>query len=240
MLRASGVDHDLRRDAPYHIYDQIKVKVAVESGGDCLARYKVRVAELRESIRISRLLIDNVPEGPSAAAAPSSSPAVQGQGAGRSTSASRPRAASSAPIVIAGGGKMGDTPYRLKIRPPSLHALVGAALRLPGALRQRRRRHPGQPRPDHGGGRPMSELMLCSLTRPVRGLVIRCGGHDRDGLVDLVRAQVRRRACRAAWARPSSGPLGLLQPIADACKLLQKEDLIPGSADAPSSTWRRS
>ena len=51
ILRASGVDHDLRRDAPYHAYDEIEVKVASAEGGDGWARSVVRLAELRESLR---------------------------------------------------------------------------------------------------------------------------------------------------------------------------------------------
>jgi NADH:ubiquinone oxidoreductase subunit D len=42
ILRACGVDHDLRRDAPFHAYDELKVNVATAQGGDCLARAKVR------------------------------------------------------------------------------------------------------------------------------------------------------------------------------------------------------
>ncbi len=38
MLRACGVDHDLRRDAPFHAYDEVKVNVITASGGDCFAR----------------------------------------------------------------------------------------------------------------------------------------------------------------------------------------------------------
>ena len=38
ILRACGVDHDLRRDAPFHAYDEVKVNVVTAQGGDCLAR----------------------------------------------------------------------------------------------------------------------------------------------------------------------------------------------------------
>jgi NADH-quinone oxidoreductase subunit D len=133
LLRASGVDHDLRRDAPYHIYDQIKdFAVAVESEGDCMARYKVRVKELRESIRIARLLIDNVPEGPISGGRPIKQPGqFKAKGGQVYVGIETPRGELGT-YLIAGGGKMGDTPYRLKIRPPSLHALACVPYVFPG------------------------------------------------------------------------------------------------------------
>jgi NADH-quinone oxidoreductase subunit D len=52
VLRASGVDWDLRRDEPYLAYDQIDFRVPVYEGGDVYDRYRVRVDEMRESVRI--------------------------------------------------------------------------------------------------------------------------------------------------------------------------------------------
>ena len=133
LLRASGVNHDLRRDAPYHIYDQIKdLQVPVESAGDCMARYRVRVAELRESIRIVRLLIDNVPEGPISGGRPIKQPGQFQAKAGQVYVALETPRGELGTYLIAGGGKMGDTPYRLKIRPPSLHALSCVPYVFPG------------------------------------------------------------------------------------------------------------
>ena len=63
-LRASGVDHDLRRDAPYAAYDRVDVRVPTATEGDCYARYQIRMAELEESIRLVRVLIDDIPDGP--------------------------------------------------------------------------------------------------------------------------------------------------------------------------------
>ncbi len=51
LLRASGVDFDLRRDQPYSSYEDFKFKVPVETEGDCHARYRVRMVEFRESIQ---------------------------------------------------------------------------------------------------------------------------------------------------------------------------------------------
>jgi NADH-quinone oxidoreductase subunit D len=64
LLRASGVDFDLRRDYPYSSYGDFKFKVPVETKGDCHARYLVRMVEFRESIKIVRQVLDGLPEGP--------------------------------------------------------------------------------------------------------------------------------------------------------------------------------
>ena len=62
--RASGVDWDLRRDLPYSGYDQFRFDVPVRHEGDVYARYLVRVAEIRESIKIVHQAMDGMPEGP--------------------------------------------------------------------------------------------------------------------------------------------------------------------------------
>ncbi|HLX82809.1 MAG TPA: NADH dehydrogenase (quinone) subunit D [Terriglobales bacterium] len=69
-LRGSGVDIDLRRDAPYTGYENFKFKVPVRTEGDVLARYLCRVEELRESIGIVQQALAGMPEGPVKADAP--------------------------------------------------------------------------------------------------------------------------------------------------------------------------
>ena len=64
LLRGSGVDFDLRRAHPYSSYEDFDFRVPVENGGDCYARYLVRMVEFRESIRIVRQALDGLPEGP--------------------------------------------------------------------------------------------------------------------------------------------------------------------------------
>jgi NADH-quinone oxidoreductase subunit D len=64
MLRASGVNFDLRVDRPYMAYREVPVKVQVRQEGDCYARYKVRMQEIYESIRLSRVAIEKMPGGP--------------------------------------------------------------------------------------------------------------------------------------------------------------------------------
>ncbi|MBW4692832.1 MAG: NAD(P)H-quinone oxidoreductase subunit H [Lyngbya sp. HA4199-MV5] len=64
MLRASGVQWDLRKVDHYECYDDFEWKVAWATEGDCLARYVVRMAEMRESIKIIQQAIAGLPGGP--------------------------------------------------------------------------------------------------------------------------------------------------------------------------------
>jgi len=64
LLRGSGVDFDIRRNDPYSSYQDFDFKIPVEMAGDCYARYRVRMQEFRESIRIVRQVLEGLPEGP--------------------------------------------------------------------------------------------------------------------------------------------------------------------------------
>ena len=64
MLRASGVNFDLRVNRPYMAYREVPVNVQVRQEGDCYARYMVRMQEINESIRLCRVAIDKMPGGP--------------------------------------------------------------------------------------------------------------------------------------------------------------------------------
>lgn len=64
MLRASGVAWDLRRNQPYDVYDQLDFDVPVGKNGDCYDRYLVRVAELRQSVRLIEQCLEKMPNGP--------------------------------------------------------------------------------------------------------------------------------------------------------------------------------
>jgi NADH-quinone oxidoreductase subunit D len=63
ILRSTGYAWDLRRDQPYLKYDQVEFDVIAGSFGDCFDRYAIRLAEIRESMRIVRQIIDKMPEG---------------------------------------------------------------------------------------------------------------------------------------------------------------------------------
>lgn len=62
-LRASGVPLDLRRDTPYMVYDQMDFDVITETEGDSLARYYVRLREMKESVKIVRQCLEKIPQG---------------------------------------------------------------------------------------------------------------------------------------------------------------------------------
>lgn len=63
LLRASGVNLDLRKAAPYYGYDALDFDVPVGTNGDIYDRYLVRIEEMRQSIRIIRQVCKNIPGG---------------------------------------------------------------------------------------------------------------------------------------------------------------------------------
>jgi NADH-quinone oxidoreductase subunit C/D len=64
-LRASGVGYDVRRAHPYDLYDTVDWEVPVLQGGDVYDRYRIRMLEIRQSLKIIRQLLDRgMPEGP--------------------------------------------------------------------------------------------------------------------------------------------------------------------------------
>jgi len=65
LLRASGVPYDVRKVFPYSSYDEFDFEVKTQTGGDCYARYQVRVAEMRESLKIIKQAMEKIePTGP--------------------------------------------------------------------------------------------------------------------------------------------------------------------------------
>jgi len=64
VLRASGVDWDLRRDKPYLAYSDVDFEVPVYPNGDVYDRYRVRMDEMRQSVRIVEQCLEGMPEGP--------------------------------------------------------------------------------------------------------------------------------------------------------------------------------
>ena len=63
MLRAAGVEWDLRKAAPYEIYDRLDFDIPIGALGDTFDRYIVRIQEMRESIRIIKQCVRDIPEG---------------------------------------------------------------------------------------------------------------------------------------------------------------------------------
>ncbi len=63
-LRGSGVDYDLRKYEPYGAYDKVQWEVPVGKNGDTYDRYWIRVLEMKESAKIVKQCLDQLPQGP--------------------------------------------------------------------------------------------------------------------------------------------------------------------------------
>jgi NADH-quinone oxidoreductase subunit D len=64
MIRASGIPWDLRKSQPYEVYDRMDFEIPVGTNGDCYDRFMVRVEEVRQSARIMRQCLAQMPAGP--------------------------------------------------------------------------------------------------------------------------------------------------------------------------------
>ncbi|MCB0326855.1 MAG: NADH-quinone oxidoreductase subunit D [Bdellovibrionales bacterium] len=120
-LRASGMEWDLRKHLPYAAYDEVDFDIPVGDGrcgqiGDCFDRYWVRIAEIRESVKILRQCLVQIPEGEIQAKVPKTIKPPMGQ---------------SYAAVEAARGEMGyfvisdasKNAYRVKIRTGSFSAM---------------------------------------------------------------------------------------------------------------------
>ncbi len=115
MLRASGVNYDLRKVDKYSIYDRFQFRVPLGDHGDVYDRYMVRVLEMRESVGILKQAIKDLPAGPII------DPKAKLRGF-------RPKAGEAYGRIEAPKGELGfylisdgsPNPYRYRVRPPSL------------------------------------------------------------------------------------------------------------------------
>jgi NADH-quinone oxidoreductase subunit D len=113
VLRASGVSWDIRKADPYSIYDRFDFDIPTGTAGDCYDRYRVRVEEMRQSLRIINQAMADIPQGPARAEVPH---------------LVRPPVGEAYAHVEAPKGELGFylvsdnsiAPYRCHIRPPSL------------------------------------------------------------------------------------------------------------------------
>ncbi|KAJ1948082.1 ndufs2, NADH ubiquinone oxidoreductase 49 kd subunit [Linderina pennispora] len=64
MLRSTGIRADIRKTNPYEVYDRLEFDVPIGTKGDVFDRYMIRMEEMRQSIRIIKQCLDQMPEGP--------------------------------------------------------------------------------------------------------------------------------------------------------------------------------
>jgi NADH-quinone oxidoreductase subunit D len=115
MLRASGVDYDIRKVDHYGIYDRFKFRVPLGDHGDIYDRYMIRMLEIRESLGILEQALKEIPGGPVM------DPKAKIRGF-------RPKAGEAYGRIEAPKGELGfylisdgsPNPYRYRVRPPSL------------------------------------------------------------------------------------------------------------------------
>ena len=178
VARASGVTRDLRRDEPYLAYADFDFQVCCAAEGDCLARYRVRMAEMWESIKIIHQAMENLPAGP-VNVGPGARAILPPKGAvwttieglishfelvmtnrGFQTPSEEVYVATEAPNGELGFYIVGDgsqTAYRARCRPPSfIHFAMFPALD-PRPHAERRGGRAGEPEHHRRGVGPMSE-----------------------------------------------------------------------------------
>ena len=115
MLRASGVNYDIRKVDGYGIYDRFQFRVPLGEHGDVYDRYMMRVLEMRESVKILEQALAGIPEGPVM------DPKVRLRGL-------RPKAGEAYGRIESPKGELGfylisngtTEPYRYRVRPPSM------------------------------------------------------------------------------------------------------------------------
>lgn len=112
VLRASGVKWDLRKAKPYAAYSQFQFEIPTGQNGDTYDRYLVRVAEMRQSLRIVRQAVEGIPEGPIMAKVPKVMKPPVGE---IYHSIEAPKGELGYFIVSDGSTQ----PYRVRVRPPS-------------------------------------------------------------------------------------------------------------------------
>ena len=107
---------DLRRAAPYEVYERLEFEVPTEQTCDCMGRYRVRMEEMRQSVRIIKQCLDQMPQGEVRAKAPRAIRPAAGEAYGRVES---PRGEFGCYVVSDGGPQ----PARVRLRAPSFYNL---------------------------------------------------------------------------------------------------------------------
>jgi NADH-quinone oxidoreductase subunit D len=112
VIRGSGVPYDVRKIEPYSVYSQLDFEVPVYPEGDCMGRYRVRMDEIAQSLRIIEQALDKLPDGPTLGKVPRVLKLPVGDVC-YAVEAARGRLM----VRIVSDGK--EAAYRLKLRTPS-------------------------------------------------------------------------------------------------------------------------
>jgi NADH-quinone oxidoreductase subunit D len=113
VARASGVAWDLRKADPYSVYDRFQFDIPVGEAGDSYDRYRIRIEEMRQSLRIIEQAVKDIPDGPVRAELPHLIRPPKGEAYGHLEA---PKGELGFYIVSDGS----IAPYRCHIRPTSL------------------------------------------------------------------------------------------------------------------------
>src|SRR5215472_11703304 len=127
VLRASGVKWDIRKAQPYANYSEFDFEIPTRGSGDTYDRYMVRMAEMRQSLRIIRQAVERIPEGPIMAKVPKVIKPPVGE---IYHSIEAPKGELGYFIVSDGSTQ----PYRVRVRPPSFVNLQALELMVRGQL----------------------------------------------------------------------------------------------------------
>jgi NADH-quinone oxidoreductase subunit D len=128
MLRGSGFSWDLRKARPYDAYDEVEFEVPIGQNGDTYDRYIVRMAEMRQSVRIVHQCLDKLPEGPIMAKRPRVLKAAKDTEVYHGIEGPKGEIG----FYIVGDGT--PNPYRCHVRPPSFINLQSLPELCKGAL----------------------------------------------------------------------------------------------------------
>jgi NADH-quinone oxidoreductase subunit D len=79
MIRGSGIAWDLRKSQPYEIYSELDFDIPIGKNGDSYDRYLIRVAEMRESIKMIKQCLEKMPKGPIMTLDPKIAPPKRGE-----------------------------------------------------------------------------------------------------------------------------------------------------------------
>ena len=128
-LRGSGVKWDIRKVFPYDRYDEIDFEIPIGKNGDTYDRYRVRIEEMRQSVRILRQCLDRLPDGPEMARVPK---VLRTKEPGMVYGSVEAPKGELGYFIVA--TEKGTAPYRCRVRPPSFINLQALPAMVEGHL----------------------------------------------------------------------------------------------------------